>query len=67
MKLYIELVHICRWAGVRFGLAMCVFMICATNFTVGVAYGVFSGALIAFGVPLILLFAGRKNRALRKG
>ena len=67
MKLYIKLVRIFRRAGVAFGFAMCVFMVYATNWTVGLAYGIFSGALLAFGVPLILLIAGRKQRALRKG
>ena len=46
---------------------LCVIMVYATNWTVGLAYGIFSGALLAFGVPLILLIAGRKQRALRKG
>lgn len=63
MKLYWQLVRYFLVAGALFGLAMGVLIVIATNGIVGLGYGVLAGALLMFGVPLILVIAGHKNRA----
>ncbi len=66
MKLYLQLVRLFLGAGIAFGCAMCLFMTISTNWYAGLTYGFASGALFAFGVPVILMIAGRNRRRLAK-
>ena len=63
MKLYGYLTLLFLPAGAMFGSLLGFLTGLATNFTVGLALGFLGFALLSFGTPLILLIAGRHNRA----
>ena len=50
-------------SGIAFGIGLAVFMSFLTNSAVGIAFGLLSGTVFAFGMPIILLLVGRMNEA----
>ena len=68
MKLYFQLVRLFPHAGIVFGVVVGVAMVIATNWTAGLACGFFSGLLLTFIAPALLLaFKALENRHAAHG
>ena len=67
LSLYVQLVGLFLGAASSFGLFVGLLMAVTTTWFVGLACGFISAALLAFGVPVVLVLARQKNGAETKG